>query len=57
MPMLMIGGSAAANLGGSIFSGLMGTSGASGSAAAIQYAVDKASSTALELNTRARGAL
>src|SRR5438270_7907392 len=52
-----IGGSAALGAGGSIFSGLMGSSGASKSAAAIRYAADKASSTALELNSRARADL
>jgi hypothetical protein len=57
MPMWMIGGSAAANLGGSIFSGLMGSSGASKQAAAIRYAADKASDTALTLNSRARSDL
>lgn len=57
MPAMMIAGSAAASLGGSIFSGLMGSSGASKQAAAIRYAADKASDTALTLNTRARGDL
>lgn len=56
MPMmaLAIGGGAVAGLGGSIFSGLMGASGAKKSADAIRYAADKGSATALELNTRAR---
>lgn len=58
MPMaLAIGGSAVLGAGGSIFSGLMGSSGASKSAAAIRYAADKASETALTLNNRARGDL
>jgi hypothetical protein len=40
---LAIGGSAVAGAGGSIFSSLMGASGASKSAAAIRYAADQAS--------------
>lgn len=56
MPMmaLAIGGGAAAGLGGSIFSGLMGASGAKKSADAIRYAADKGAATALELNSRSR---
>ena len=48
---------AGAGIGGSIFSGIMGASGAKKQAEAIRYAADKASATALEFNTRARGDL
>jgi hypothetical protein len=49
-----IGGSAAIGASGSIFSGIMGASGAEKSADAIRYAAEVASRTALELNTRSR---
>jgi len=54
MPAFVIGGSALVGAGGSIFSSLMGASEASKSAAAIRYAADQASKTALELNARSR---
>ena len=44
-------------VGGSIFSSVLGAAGASKSASAIRYASDKASNTALELNTRSRADL
>jgi hypothetical protein len=50
-------GSSVVGAGGSIFSSLMGASGASKSAAAIRYAADKASETALTLNARSRADL
>jgi hypothetical protein len=54
---IAIGGSAVAGAGGSIFSRLMGASGAEKSAEAIRYAADVGSKTALELNTRSRADL
>lgn len=45
---------AGAGLGGSIFSGIMGASGASKSAGAIRYSADVARQTALELDAKAR---
>lgn len=55
MPMaLAIVGSAAIGAGGSIFSGIMGASGASKSAAAIRYSADKAAEVARELDAKAR---
>ena len=57
MPAFVIGGSALVGAGGSIFSSLLGASGASKSAAAIRYAADQASKTALELNARSRADL
>ncbi len=57
MPAFVIGGSALVGAGGSIFSSLMGASGASKSAAAIRYAADQAGKTALELNARSRADL
>ena len=57
MPAFAIAGSALVGAGGSIFSSLMGASGASKSAAAIRYAADQASKTALELNPRSRADL
>jgi hypothetical protein len=52
-----IGGSALVGAGGSIFSSLMGASGAKKSAEAIRYAADVGSKTALELNARSRADL
>lgn len=57
MPAFVIGGSALVGAGGSILSSLLGASGASKSAAAIRYAADQASKTALELNARSRADL
>jgi hypothetical protein len=57
MPAFVIGGSTLVGAGGSIFSSLMGASGASKSAAAIRYAADQASKMALELNARSRADL
>ena len=57
MPAFVIGGSALVGAGGSIFSSLMGASGTSKSAAAIRYAADQASKTAMELNARSRADL
>jgi hypothetical protein len=57
MPAFVIGGSALVGAGGSIFSSLLGASGTSKSAAAIRYAADQASKTALELNARSRADL
>lgn len=48
-------GGAAIGAGGSIFSGIMGASGAQKQAGAIRYAAEQARQTALELDTRARG--
>ena len=52
-----VGGSAALGAAGSIFSGIMGASGAKKSAGAIRYSADLARKTALELNEKARGDL
>jgi hypothetical protein len=52
-----IAGSAAVGAGGSIFSSIMGASGAKKSAEAIRYSADVASKTALELNARSRADL
>jgi hypothetical protein len=57
MPAFAIAGSAAVSGAGSIFSSLMGASGAKKSAEAIRYAADVGSKTALELNTRSRADL
>lgn len=58
MPALwVVGGSAALGAGASIFGGLMAAKGASKQAKAIKYSADKASQTALELNTRSRADL
>ena len=57
MPALLIGGAAAIGAAGSIFSGIMGASGAAKSASAIRYSADLARKTALELNEKARGDL
>jgi len=54
MPAIWIAGGAVASGAGSIFSSLLGASGAKKSAEAIRYAADKASQTALELNARSR---
>jgi hypothetical protein len=50
-------GSSLIGAGGSIFSSILGASGASKSAKAIEYASNLASKTALELNTRSRADL
>ena len=47
-------GSSAAGLGGSIFSGIFGASGASKQAAAIRYSADKAAEVAREFDAKAR---
>ena len=52
-----VGGSAALGAAGSIFSGIMGASGAKKSASAIRYSADLARKTALDLNEKARGDL
>ena len=49
-----VGGAAAVGAGSSIFSSLMGASGAKRSAEAIRYAADKGSELALQLNAQAR---
>lgn len=49
-----IGGSAVLGMGGSIFSGIMGASGAKKSAGAQRYSADLARKTALELDEKAR---
>lgn len=52
-----IGGSAALGMGSSIFGGIMGNSSGKRQSADMRYAADKAASTALEMNNRARGDL
>lgn len=54
MPAIWNAGGTALTAGSSIFSSILGASGAKKSAEAIRYAADKASQTALELNARAR---
>lgn len=50
-------GAAAIGAGGSIFSGIMGASGASKSASAVRYSADKAAEVAREFDTKARADL
>ncbi len=55
MPAFMMAGSAALQIGGSVFSGIMGKSAAKKQAEAIQHAQNKAASTATQYNDRAQG--